>query len=298
MFSQFLQKLILASLFFISLLGLARIQVQAQDIQDLNIFGTTCLFENAPGCDGQTPLLESIQTFAVALGNILAVLVIMYGGYKYFFSGISEGVGDGKNAILAGVIGLAIINLAPFIAGLVAGEGGVIQEGGNLDSAPIENLLANIRDNILFPLASVVAVIVIIWGGYQYMFSSLPESKADGLSTIRNGAIGLVVVLIAFPIANTIENVFTGSQEGELQINNQPIVSFIQAFLINILIPVSTVVTVFFIILGGYYMITAQGDPEKFNKGRTALVNAVIGLIVVLLSSTIVGLIILFVPVQ
>jgi hypothetical protein len=129
------------------------------------------------------------------------------------------------------------------------------------------------------------------------MFSSIPEVKGDGLETIKKGVIGLVVILIAIPIINLVQGVLKVSKGGSLQLNSNPIVEFIQVFLLNILIPVSTVISLFFVVLGGYNMITSNGDSGKFEEGVKSLKNALIGLIVVLLATTIVQLIVLFVPV-
>lgn len=55
-------------------------------------------------------------------------------------------------------------------------------------------------------------------------------------------------------------------------------------------------VAVFFIVLGGYSMITSNGDSKKFEQGRNTLVYAVIGLVVAVVSVTIVSLIGSIVP--
>jgi Type IV secretion system pilin len=265
-------------------------------LEELNILENVCIFDGGPGCEGKTSIITQLIDFAKLLSNSLAVLVILWGGYKYYFSALISGAEDGKKAIYAGVIGLVVINLADFIAGIVAGENGVVQEGG-FNEEPIANFIGNIQNNLAIPLATVFAVLVIIYGGYQFMFSSIPEVKGDGLETIKKGVIGLVVILIAIPIINLVQGVLKVSKGGSLQLNSNPIVEFIQVFLLNILIPVSTVISLFFVVLGGYNMITSNGDSGKFEEGVKSLKNALIGLIVVLLATTIVQLIVLFVPV-
>lgn len=46
---------------------------------------------------------------------------------------------------------------------------------------------------------------------------------------------------------------------------------------------------VIYLVYGGILYITAGGDAEKATKGRTAVINAVIGLIIVLLALIIIG---------
>jgi hypothetical protein len=51
------------------------------------------------------------------------------------------------------------------------------------------------------------------------------------------------------------------------------------------------IVCVIFMIWGGYQMITSSGDPTKFEKGKTTLLYAAIGFVVILLADAIVNLI-------
>lgn len=57
---------------------------------------------------------------------------------------------------------------------------------------------------------------------------------------------------------------------------------------INILLTLAGVIAVLFIVVGGFQYITAGGNVEQAEKGRQALTNAIIGLVLVLLSFTIV----------
>jgi len=58
------------------------------------------------------------------------------------------------------------------------------------------------------------------------------------------------------------------------------VVGNITTFLIEIAIPLTAVMA----LVGGFQMITASGDPEKFSKGRKTLMYAAIGFAVVLLA--------------
>jgi hypothetical protein len=52
----------------------------------------------------------------------------------------------------------------------------------------------------------------------------------------------------------------------------------------NILLPVVGIITVVFIIIGGFRYITARGDEEAAASGKKILTNAIIGLVIVILS--------------
>jgi Type IV secretion system pilin len=58
-------------------------------------------------------------------------------------------------------------------------------------------------------------------------------------------------------------------------------------FLFTIAIPLCGII----ILIGGFQMMTAAGNPEKFSKGRKTLLYAVIGFVVVLLAGSVATLI-------
>jgi len=59
--------------------------------------------------------------------------------------------------------------------------------------------------------------------------------------------------------------------------------------IIDILLTIAGVIAVLFILIGGYWYITSAGNEEQAEKGKKALVNAIIGLVVVILSYVIVN---------
>ena len=61
----------------------------------------------------------------------------------------------------------------------------------------------------------------------------------------------------------------------------------IQAFLM-----LAGMVAIIFIMIGGFWYLTSAGSEEQAEKGRKTLVNAVIGLVVILLAVTIVRIIV------
>ncbi len=78
------------------------------------------------GTDGQDPstkvndlITQIINVFSVVVG-IVAVIMIIYGGFKYITSGgDSNNITGAKNTILYAIIGLIIVALAQFIVRFV-----------------------------------------------------------------------------------------------------------------------------------------------------------------------------------
>lgn len=58
-------------------------------------------------------------------------------------------------------------------------------------------------------------------------------------------------------------------------------------FLFTIAIPLCGI----FVLVGGFQMMTAAGNPEKFSTGRKTILYAVIGFVVVLLAGSVAALI-------
>jgi len=57
---------------------------------------------------------------------------------------------------------------------------------------------------------------------------------------------------------------------------------------VNAVLLLAGAIAVIYLIYGGILYITAGGDAEKATKGRTALINAIIGIIIILLALVIV----------
>lgn len=54
-------------------------------------------------------------------------------------------------------------------------------------------------------LAVVLAIVMIIWGGFEYMTSEVPFIKSDGKTKIQNAVTGLAMVLVSYLILVTID---------------------------------------------------------------------------------------------
>ncbi|MBC7472250.1 MAG: TrbC/VirB2 family protein [candidate division SR1 bacterium] len=259
--------LILATLFFTT------IPAFAQSLTDFQILKYNTIED----------LLNAITTFLINLAPIVAGLVLIYGGYLYFLGGFDQKA-DGRRAIQAAIIGLIIVLSYDIIKALVIGT----ISGGTFNTAPIIKFLTEITTSLI-GLSSIFAIAVIIYGGYKYMFSSLPGAKGDGKDAITNGILGLVAIIIAGPLVELIKATITGTST--LNINKNAIQAFILNIISNFLIPISSIVTIFFFVVGGYYMLTSGGNAAQFKKGQDYLRNALIGLIIILASFTIVQLV-------
>lgn len=106
-------------------------------------------------------------------------------------------------------------------------------------------------------------------------FVFFSETLAQGSNSINGG---LQVIKTSFPT-------------GPAQTSN---LSALIKTVINWALYFSAVLAVIYIIVGGYIYITAAGDKDKAKDGRTALTNAIIGLVMIIFAYVIVQVIYTF----
>ncbi len=78
--------------------------------------------------------------------------------------------------------------------------------GGNtqMTSINFENYV-QYAFNLVIALAAVLAVFMIVWGGFEYMSSDSYNQKSAGLEKLKNAVYGLVLILCSYLILRTID---------------------------------------------------------------------------------------------
>lgn len=75
----------------------------------------------------------------------------------------------------------------------------------------------------------------------------------------------------------------SGSFKNPLSVSGvNTITDFIRILLENIVIPIGAVVSVFFVIYAGFLFVMAQGKPDGIQRAKQALLNALIGSLIIL----------------
>ncbi|MBT4942226.1 MAG: hypothetical protein HON29_04255 [Candidatus Magasanikbacteria bacterium] len=118
------------------LLSLAIMPAAQVSAVDEDVFGMQKFQDQTDlGKKDFTTTIAEIINVALSLLGIVAVVIILIGGFKWMTSGGDETkVGDARKFIFAGVIGLAIIMsswaLATFVLNKLGSASGVLGEGG------------------------------------------------------------------------------------------------------------------------------------------------------------------------
>lgn len=70
----------------------------------------------------------------------------------------------------------------------------------------------------------------------------------------------------------------------ELEVQSNTDMDALVGKIVKISIPVAVIAAFLLLSYGGYLMISSQGNPEKLQEARSLITNAIIGLLVVVLS--------------
>ena len=83
----------------------------------------------------------------------------------------------------------------------------VICKSGDLQNVPTVTFQTYVQYaiNLLIAMSAVVAVFMIVWGGFEYMTSVSVTGKSGGLDRAKNAVYGLLLVLCSYLILRTID---------------------------------------------------------------------------------------------
>lgn len=108
--------------------------------------------------------------------------------------------------------------------------------------------------------------------------------KITKISQILSVVMGFV--LLALPIVAGAQNFTLPNAPGNLP--NQNTATGIIMFIINIALAIAGLIAVFFLVIGGFRYITAAGNEDASEQAKKIILNAIIGIVVIILSFVIV----------
>lgn len=115
---------------------------------------------------------------------------------------LAETAGDKEYTLLAPLP--CVGNIDPNTGKLTPGTGCNENSESIKEKADIKTYIQYIF-NLAIMLSAVAAVVMIVWGGLEYMLSSIPSVKVDGKARIKNAIFGLILVLCSYLILKTVD---------------------------------------------------------------------------------------------
>ena len=147
-------------------------------------------------------------------------------------------------------------------------------------------LVANIY-GMITDIASYVAVILVMWGGFLYVTSSGdPGKSTKGQKTIINSLIGIVIVKGSDIIFKFIKSIATMAK------GKNGSVSEIAGYVGGRALFWGGIIAVIMIVWGALQYSMSAGDPGKATKGKKTIISACIGIGIMMLAAIIVTVVI------
>ena len=170
----------------------------------------------------------------------------------------------------------------------------ILKETAEIGGGSIQQILINIL-NASLSLLFLVVMGFLIYGGYFWMTSMGNEEKIKKSKQILTASIvGLLIVLMSLSIVNFVSDAIgvtpqnmptdTGLFGGTL---NQALTSIIKAVLTLV-----GVISLAIMIYGGYRWMTSAGNEETIGEAKRTLTAGAIGLIIIIISYSVVYFII------
>lgn len=142
-------------------------------------------------------IVMNVVSMVLGIIGYVAIGIVIYGGFQYMLSQGDPGrAARGRKTVVNAAIGIAVVMTASIISGAVSDiiSGAVNKENFFLDLF-----------NTAFLWAGIIASIMIVWGGIQYIMSTGdPNKTSRAKNTILYSAIGLLLVILAATIINTV----------------------------------------------------------------------------------------------
>ena len=144
----------------------------------------------------------NIVSMVLGIVGYIAVALVMWGGIQYMTAqGEPTKIAKGKKTITNSLIGLIIVMTASIISGAISG---IVSSAAGMGSSSGKEFFGHIFERVFF-WSGVIAVIMIVYGGIQYITSAgNPSGLTKAKTTIIYSVVGLLVVIMAAAIVNVV----------------------------------------------------------------------------------------------
>ena len=268
-------------------------------------------------------LLNSIVPVLIALG----VVYFVWGVVQYMIGDSEEAKKKGRDHVIYGIIGFAVIIGLWGLVTLVTSTFGLNRAvtvplpsfsvetaaGGAASckaSTEIGKFLCTITDilNSIIPILLTLGVIYFIWGVLQYVIGDSEEAKKKGRDHIIYGIIGFVVIIGVWGLVTAVSGTFdlqndvnlptlvpttTGAVSDatcSMGTNVQGLMNYATCLIQNSVIPLMFALAVAYFVWGILQFIMNSGEEAKRTQGKQHMIWGIIALTVMLSVWALVGI--------
>ncbi len=157
-----------------------------------------------------------------------------------------------------------------------------------IEAKTVNDLFDNIYKAIL-EIVGVLAVIMIVIGGILYMTSAGDQGRVQlAKTTVTAAIIGLALAVAAPTFLKEIYHILGGTAPSDVVKPETKEISEILGNLLTVLLDIIGTLSVLMLVIGGIMYMTASGDQTRADTAKRVIKYAIIGLVVAILSLTIV----------
>lgn len=240
--------------------------------------------------------LYKLKDIFMNIANVFAIFWLLWSGFKMVTSqGEEEQISEGKRGVTWGLTGLVLLLMVDKV--VIDVFFGQDLAGPVADERTMSNSINEGTELVVALLEWFKGLVVLIAVGYVMlsglgMITSLGSSEE--LVKYKNGykwiAVGIIVILLNNILIQEVFYPYVLGIDGKLDFEPDAargiseIISVVQYFLIYLSIGAFVV-----FLYGGGQMILAFGNEEAFGKGKTTLIGALIGIVIILVSFALVS---------
>jgi cell division protein FtsW (lipid II flippase) len=235
-----------------------------------------------------TDRIDALVNAVIYLISIVAILFLVYAGYKYITStGSEEAAAQAKRQIIYAGLGVALA----FIAFLLRDTLFTIADVQPGDATATLRLVIDRFVRVASILIGITASVYLVYAGYKYINA---RGDYEGADTARRQIVYAVIGMVVAGGAEVISGAFIRPGTSDLigeEVGGQAIATLIQGP-INIVLAFASIAATAYIIMAGVMYFSAAGDEQQTERAKRHIIYALAGIAVILLSAATVNFII------
>jgi hypothetical protein len=249
-----------------------------------------------PITDQMVAILENFLCIISLIAPPICALVVTYGGLRYITSAEDPGARDtAKTIIISALIGMVLVILTiPLVNMALIGSFTHVTFncGGGQVTEEITDIMCNFMCFLSF-IAPAVCALVVIYGAIRYLVSGDdPGSRRIAKTIIVSAFVGLILVLLSTSLVNLVLTNLFGQVSCPRCAESDAVRQVIEILckFICLFASIAPAISALVIILGGVRYVTSAEDPAARKAAKTMIVSAIVGLILVMISLSVVNL--------
>lgn len=139
---------------------------------------------------------------------------------------------------------------------------------------------------MLLTLAGVIAVFMVVMGGFKYVTSQgEPDKIANAKDTLLNAVTGAMIAILASQIVSYIAQKFKGGGSDQYGLVKLQADQGVLGDVLGIIYVIIGAISVFMVVYAGFKFVISGNDPQKVAQARKTIYYALIGLAVTIFAS-------------